>query len=181
MLGWSEPRRNGRPGNVTSMASAASRAVSSLPRRSVAALREGGLDGDPDGVGDGADLGPVVGAERADPAQDAGEAALLAEDVELERFERRRVRGGLDRAERVVAAASRGRGSGRRGPRCSLRHGSGITNPRPSSTSRARVVERRSGGSFRRPSRRSAMRRRSRCRGRRGRPGSCGRSRCRPS
>ena len=37
---------------------------------------------------------PVLGRERADPAQDARQAALLAEDVELERLDGGHVRGG---------------------------------------------------------------------------------------
>ena len=54
-----------------------------------------------DRVGDGADLGPILGRQGADAAQDAGQPALLAEDVELERLERGDVRGGRDRGERL--------------------------------------------------------------------------------
>ena len=64
---------------------------------------EGGLDRRPDGVGDRADLGPVLGGQAADPAQHRGQAALLAEDVELERLERRACPGRPRSRQRVVA------------------------------------------------------------------------------
>ena len=103
MTGWSAPRRIGRPGVVTSTASDRRRASSSAPRRSVAAIRQGGLDRAADDVGDGADPRPILRRQRADPAQDGREAALLAEDVQLDRLERRHVGGARDRGERLVA------------------------------------------------------------------------------
>jgi hypothetical protein len=74
-----------------------------------APLGERGLDGGPDLVRDGTDLRAVLGGQRPDPAQDAGEATLLAEDVELERVEGRHVgrrgrRGECLRLERLEVA-----------------------------------------------------------------------------
>ena len=63
-----------------------------------AALGQRRLDGRADRVGDGADLRAVLGRQPADAAQDRRQSALLAEDVELERVERRGVRRSSDRA-----------------------------------------------------------------------------------
>ncbi len=51
-------------------------------------------------VGDRPDRRPVVGRQCADPAQDAGQAALLAEDLDLEDIDRRHLRRSLDRRAR---------------------------------------------------------------------------------
>ncbi len=59
------------------------------------------LDGQPDLVGHRPDLGPILGREAADPAQDRRQPALLAEHVDLERVERGRVRRGCGSVDRV--------------------------------------------------------------------------------
>jgi hypothetical protein len=64
-----------------------------------AALAERTLDRLADRVGDGADLGPILSRQRADPAQHRREPALLAQDVKLEGLESRDIGGGLDRRE----------------------------------------------------------------------------------
>ena len=120
---------------------------------------------------------------RADPAQDAGQPALLAEDVELERLERGDVRRWRRSTRGRRRAAPRGRGSGRRGPRRPSVGGAGIRSPRASATSRARgglAVGRQPAG-VRRSWRARRSGRRWPRRGWPGRPGSCGRSRRRPS
>ena len=61
------------------------------------------LDGDPDGIGHGADAGPVLGRQPADPAQRRGQAALLAEHLELERLERGGIGAVRDPRQRLVA------------------------------------------------------------------------------
>ena len=128
----------------------------------------------------------------ADPAQDRGQAALLAEDVELERLERGDVRRSPRSTPGRRRGAPRGRASGRRGPRPSFLRWSG--NQEPSSvvdvegSSSDRGLAARAVATSGDPAariRRSWRARRS-CRtsprrGRRGRPGSCGRSRRRPS
>ena len=55
-------------------------------------LGQRGLDGRADLVRDGADLRAILGGQRADPAQDRRELALLAQDLDLLDVERRRVR-----------------------------------------------------------------------------------------
>ncbi len=97
MLGCRLPRRIGRPGSVTSSLS-----VGQAPgQRGAAQLRpalgQGGLDRAPDDVGDRTDARAIIGRQAADPAQDRGEPALLAQDVELERLERGDIRGRVDR------------------------------------------------------------------------------------
>ena len=67
------------------------------------ALGQGGLDRAPDDVGDRTDPRAIIGRQPADPAQDRGEPALLAQDVELERLERGDIRARVDRREDVVA------------------------------------------------------------------------------
>ena len=103
MMGWSAPRRIGRPGVVTSTASARSRTSSSDPRSSVAARRQGRLDRPADLVRDRSDARSILGRQRADPAEDRRQAALLAEHVQLERLEGGHVRGGFDGEQRLVA------------------------------------------------------------------------------
>ena len=177
-MGWSVPRRIGRPGVVTSTGSAASRSVSAEPRRSRPALGEGGVDGRPDAVGDGPDPWSVVGRQCADPAQDAGQAALLAQDVELERLEGRRRRG----SRRRTASASSRRAS--RSRVRSARSTSVLPWPRESGAldrQRRRglivgVAVGSSAGRVRRPWRARRSGRRWPRRGWRGRPGSCDRS-----
>jgi hypothetical protein len=63
------------------------------------ALSDGRLDGDPDRVRDGPDLRAVLGRQRTDPAEHAGQAALLAQHVELDRVERRGIGRGRDRGQ----------------------------------------------------------------------------------
>ena len=75
----------------------ARRPVSAEPRSLRPALGQGGLDRAPDDVGDRTDPRAVIGRQAADPAQDRGEPALLAQDVELERLERGDIRGRVDR------------------------------------------------------------------------------------
>ena len=188
MLGWRLPRRIARPGVVTSTVSAARRPVRAEPRSVGAALGEGGLDVAADGVGDGADARPVVGRERPDPAQDGRQATLLAEDVDIERLERRDVAGRRDRREGVVAQRLEFAGQVRQVHGLPLRIVlPGITSPRASSTSRAPVPgsrltpARRRAPATRRSWRAPRSSRRSPRPGWPGRPGSCGRSRRRPS
>jgi hypothetical protein len=64
---------------------------------------QGRLDRGPDLVGDRANPGPILGRQAPDPAQDAGQRALLAEDLDLERVEGRAVGSGRNRRQRVVA------------------------------------------------------------------------------
>ena len=68
-----------------------------------AALRQGRLDRHADGVRDRADLGPIVGRQRADAAQDAGQPTLLAEDVEVDRLEAGHAVARGDRRQGLVA------------------------------------------------------------------------------
>ena len=67
------------------------------------ALGQCAFDRGTDGIRHGTDTRPVLGRKRTDAAQNTGQAPLLAEDVEFDRLDRRDVRGGLDRRERVVA------------------------------------------------------------------------------
>ena len=128
----------GRPGVVTSSVSVARRPVSAEPRRSAQGERqERSRDRTAHGIGDGTDPRPIVGRERADPAQDGGQAALLAQDVELERLERRDVGARGDGGQASHREGSRGRGSDRRGPRPSFHRWAGNRSPRASATSRA--------------------------------------------
>src|SRR6188768_256539 len=80
LMGWSVPRRIARPGVVTSTRSALSRAGWSR-------ARPGRFDRGPDIVRDGAHPWAILAGERADAAQDAGQAPLLAEDVEFDGLE----------------------------------------------------------------------------------------------
>ena len=179
MLGWSEPRRIGRPGVVTSTASAARRAVSSDPRSPAPRSARAASIAPRTAFATAPTLGRSSAGRRADPAQDAGQPALLAEDVELQRVERRHVR----RRPRPTPSASAWSASRSRvrSARSTLllvvARADESANPRSSWTSRARgrdrgpvdrAVRRSS------PARRSA--RRSTRRGWRGRPGSCDRS-----
>ena len=180
MLGWSVPRRIGRPGVVTSTASARRRASSSLPRRAVprsasaasiawrtvlaiaptfgrsrpAARR---CRAGPPSAGPSC-RGRRARAPRASRA--SGAAAIARQRFGPKRLE---VAGQVGEVHSVLAS-----------------YGDGVdgSNPRPSATSRVRAVE-RPGGSARRSSPLRRCDRRSRCRGRRGRRGSCGRSGCR--
>ena len=133
LIGWSVPRRIGRPGVVTSTASAASRSASAEPRRSVPRSASAASMAAADGVGDGADPRPVLGRQRADAAQDAGQARPSC------RGRRARAPRGRPRPARPRPtpaprrAAPRGRGSGRRGPRPSFHGWAG--NQEPSSVS----------------------------------------------
>jgi hypothetical protein len=103
-----------------------------------ASLGEGRLDVASDGVGDGTDPRPIVGRERPDPAQDGGQTALLAEDIDVERLERSDVAGRRDRRERLVAQRLEFAGQVRQVHGLPLRIVlPGITSPRASSTSRA--------------------------------------------
>ena len=102
MLGWSVARRTGRPGVVTSTASAASRASRAPAPEDRATRRERRLDRQADRVGDGADPRTILGWERADPARDGGQPPLLAEDVDLERLKGCDVGRSLDRSQRLV-------------------------------------------------------------------------------
>src|SRR6187431_2298511 len=65
-----------------------------------AAVGQRGLDRLADPVGDGTDLRSVFGRQAADATQDRRQSPLLAEDVELERIERRSVGRRSDRGER---------------------------------------------------------------------------------
>ena len=178
MLGWSVPRRIGRPGVVTSTASAAQarlelasraaprrapRARASMAARTVFATAptfgrsSAGRPPIPRRTPVRRPFLPRTSSSSASSVAASGAAAI---------------------APSASAGAPRGRGSGRRGPRRPRRSvGSG------SEPSIVSDVEGSSGvRSDRRVSRPLAARRcarRSRCRGRRGRPGSCGRSRCR--
>ena len=69
-MGCRPPRHGARPGSVTSSRSAARRASSATDPRRSAALREGGLDRLPDGIGERADLrvGPQPGTRRCPPS-----------------------------------------------------------------------------------------------------------------
>ena len=86
---------------MTSTASARQARLELGATQSGAPLGERAFDRVADRVGDRADLRAIVGRQRADPAQHGREPALLAEDVELERFERGDIRGGRDRRERL--------------------------------------------------------------------------------
>ena len=149
-----------------------------------AAVGERALDGHPDGVGDGADTRPVVRRERTDPAEDARQPALLAEDVELERLEGGHVRRGRDRRQGLVAQRLQLAGQiGEVHVRPSM-SGPGIRSPRASATSRAGLRVVAVGVSpawIRRPWRARRSGRRWPRREPPGRPGSCGRSRRPPS
>src|SRR4029079_1873262 len=68
-------------------------------------LRERRLDGGADRVGDRPDPRSILGGQPTDPAQDRREAALLAEDIELQGFEGGDVRARRDRRERVGAGS----------------------------------------------------------------------------
>ena len=105
MTGWSAPRATGRPGVVTSTASLTQAIGELAPAQGAAAFGQGRLDRRPDLVGDRPDARPVLGRQAADPAQDHGQRALLAEDLELEGSERGAVRGADDRRQRTVAQA----------------------------------------------------------------------------
>ena len=63
--------------------------------------RDGLLDAAPNGVRDRPDVRTLLGRQRADAPQDRGQAALLAEDVEVERVERREVRRGVNGRPRL--------------------------------------------------------------------------------
>ena len=110
MLGWSEPRRIGRPGIVTSIVSARRRASSSAEPRTRAPLGDRRLDL-PRGraFATAPTFGRSSAGSAADAAQDAGEPALLAEDVELERLDRGDVGRGGERRRRLRRRATRGR------------------------------------------------------------------------
>ncbi len=187
LIGWRLPRRTGRPGVVTSTASAARRVSSSEPRSDAPRSASAASMATRTVLAMAPTCGRSSGGRATDPAQHPGQPALLAQDVELQRLERRDVGGGLDRRQRL--RAQRLEVAGQVGevhrPPCLWSIEPGITNPRASATSRARrgVVRRcgdvRSGSGCPWRARRSG--RRSRCRERRGRPGSCGRSRRRPS
>ena len=92
---------DGPPGVVTSTASAASRVVSSEPRSSVPRSARAPSIAVRTLLAMAPDPRTVLGRQGADPAQDASQAPLLAEDVELERLERGDVRRGRDRGQRV--------------------------------------------------------------------------------
>ena len=182
MLGWSVPRRIGRPGVVTSTVSAARRAVELAAAQTTCRARRA-----PPRSPSGRcwrRRRPAAGPRPAAPpmpAQDARQPTLLAEDVELERVERRGVRGGRDRASASRCRASRSRV---RSARSTLFLGCwgrarGIMNPRASRTSRVPAADRAGRAVVRRPSPPRRCDRTSRCRGPRGRPGSCDRARCR--
>ena len=119
MIGWSAPRRIGRPGVVTSTASAASRASSSAPRSSVPRSASAASIAPRTSLATAPTRGRSSGGQRADAAQDGRQAALLAEDVELDRLEGRRRRGRPRSRPAPRHAAPPGRGSGRRDPRSS--------------------------------------------------------------
>ncbi len=73
-----------------------------LRRTEIAAsLAERRLDRSPNGVRDGADPGPVVRGERSDAPQHTRQLALLAEHLDLESIERRRVGGACNRLQRA--------------------------------------------------------------------------------
>ena len=104
MLGWSEPRRIGRPGVVTSTVSAARRAVSSRAAQRRASLGERRLDGAPDRVGDGADPRPVVGRQaRRCRAGRSVSRPFLPRTSSSSASRRRDILAGRDRGERLVA------------------------------------------------------------------------------
>ena len=98
MLGWSEPRRIGRPGIVTSIVSGAEACVELGRAERRPPLRDRALDLARARVfATAPTFGRSSAGQRADPPQDARQAALLAEDVELERLDRGDVRRGGER------------------------------------------------------------------------------------
>ena len=184
MLGWRLPRRIARPGVVTSTRLGREAPGQGGAAQVGAALGEGGLDVAADGVGDRADARPVVGRERPDPAQDRRQPTLLAEDVDVERLERRDVAGRRDRREGVVAQRLEVAGQVRQvhGLPSAYR---AAGNHEPSSVVDVEGLPRLGAAWAPIASKRSWRAPRS-CqtsprRGWRGRPGSCGRSRRPPS
>ena len=183
MLGWRLPRRIGRPGVVTSSASVGEAPGQRRAAKRRAALGEGGLDRTADRVRHGPDPRPVVGRQRADPAQDRGQAPLLAEDVQLERLERGDIGARRDRRQGVVTErfeVARQVGEfhvllGVKDGRQRRDQASAISPPRSEATLPRAISPRI------RPWRARRSSRRSRRPGWPGRPGSCGRSRRRPS
>ena len=193
MMGWSGPRTIGRPGAVTSIASAARRAASAAARVRAWAWPNAASTALAHLVGDGAHLRAIVGWQGADPAKDERELALLAEDTRRAAPRDRRTCGRrrsqrsppprMSRRSRVSDARSTS-------PRSLVPLVARVRSPRIRNPRRRRDdsrVRSRSGcagqparGS--RPSRNlDDLRKRARHRGRRGRRGSCGRSPRRPA
>ena len=141
MLGWSVPRRIGRPGVVTSTVSAARRVGRAPSRAGPCRARRGPPRSAPrTALATAPTRGRSSAGSAPIPRRTAGQAALLAEDVELERLER-----GDVRARRRSAASASSRSASRSRVRSARstsflfrRVGRGITSPRASATSRAR-------------------------------------------
>ena len=109
LIGWSVPRRIGRPGVVTSVASARRRVRQRRSTERRATLREGGLDGRPHAVGDGPDAS--AGRRRAGHRSRAGRSSggPSCPGRRARGLEGRDVAGGRDAASASSRSASSSR------------------------------------------------------------------------